>query len=109
MRFGRSLRGVHFYSRIFGSRSKGPTPRLIRRGFFIRDIYVPVTFWGAERLYSCAAKVAFRRNIKKIMLWTVIIVLLVLWLLGFGFKIGGSFIHVLLVVALIVLIIRLLS
>jgi len=41
------------------------------------------------------------------MLWTIIIVLLVLWLLGFGFKIGGSLIHILLVVALIVLIIRL--
>jgi hypothetical protein len=42
------------------------------------------------------------------MLWTIIIVLLVLWLLGFGFKIGGGLIHVLLVVALVVLIIRLL-
>jgi hypothetical protein len=42
------------------------------------------------------------------MLWTIIIILLVLWLLGFGFKIGGSLIHVLLVIALIVLIYRLL-
>jgi hypothetical protein len=42
------------------------------------------------------------------MLWTIIIVLLVLWLLGFGFKIGGGLIHILLVVALIVLVIRLL-
>lgn len=41
------------------------------------------------------------------MLWTIIIVLLALWLLGFGFKIGGSLIHVLLVIALIVLIVRL--
>src|SRR5665213_3379152 len=30
---------------------------------------------------------------KKIMLWTIIIVLLVLWLLGFSFKIGGGLIH----------------
>jgi hypothetical protein len=41
------------------------------------------------------------------MLWTIIIILLVLWLLGFGFKIGGELVHVLLVIALVVLIIRL--
>jgi hypothetical protein len=41
------------------------------------------------------------------MLWTIIIVLLILWLLGFSFKIGGGLIHMLLVIALIVLIIRL--
>jgi len=43
------------------------------------------------------------------MFWTVIIVLFALWLLGFSFKVGGNFIHTLLVVALIVLIVRLLS
>lgn len=42
------------------------------------------------------------------MLWTIIIILLVLWALGFGFKVGGGLIHVLLVIALIVLIFRLL-
>ena len=42
------------------------------------------------------------------MLWTVIIILFVLWLLGFGFKIGGKLIHVLLVVAIIVVIYRIL-
>ena len=41
------------------------------------------------------------------MLWTIIIILLVLWLLGFGFKIGGGLIHILLVIALILLIVRL--
>ena len=41
------------------------------------------------------------------MLWTIIIILLVLWLLGFGFKIGGGLIHILLVIALVVLILRL--
>lgn len=40
--------------------------------------------------------------------WTIIIVLLVLWLLGFSFHIGGSLIHTLLVVALVVLIARML-
>lgn len=43
------------------------------------------------------------------MLWTVFVVILVLWLLGFSFHIAGSFIHILLVVALIVLIFNLLS
>lgn len=44
----------------------------------------------------------------KSMLWTIIIVLFILWLLGFGFKIGGGLIHILLVIALIVIIYRLL-
>lgn len=43
------------------------------------------------------------------MLWAIIIILVVLWLLGFGFKVGGGLIHLLLVIALIVLIVRLLS
>ena len=41
------------------------------------------------------------------MLWTVFVVILLLWLLGFSFHIAGSLIHLLLVVALIVLIINL--
>lgn len=43
------------------------------------------------------------------MLWAVLAVLLILWLLGFGFHIAGSLIHLLLVVALIVLIVQLVS
>ncbi len=41
------------------------------------------------------------------MLWTIALILLILWLLGLvsGFMIGG-FIHVLLVVAIIVVLIR---
>ena len=41
------------------------------------------------------------------MLWTIFAILLVLWLLGFGFHIGGSLIHLLLVLAVIVLLIQL--
>lgn len=41
------------------------------------------------------------------MLWTIFAILLVLWLLGFGFNIGGSLIHLLLVIAVIVLLIQL--
>ena len=43
------------------------------------------------------------------MLWTIFVVLLVLWLLGFSFHIAGSLIHLLLVVALIILIFNLVS
>ena len=43
------------------------------------------------------------------MLWTVLIILLILWLLGFIGNVGGSFIHLLLVIAAIVLIYNLLT
>jgi hypothetical protein len=44
------------------------------------------------------------------MLWTIFIILLVLWLLGLisGYSLGG-FIHILLVIAVVVLIIRLIQ
>jgi hypothetical protein len=44
------------------------------------------------------------------MLWTIFVILLVLWLLGMvsSYTMGG-FIHVLLVVAVVVLVIRLIS
>ena len=43
------------------------------------------------------------------MLWTVLVVLLILWLLGFSLHIGVGLIHLLLVVALVFLVINLLS
>jgi len=43
------------------------------------------------------------------MLWTIFVIILVLWLLGFSFHIAGGLIHILLVVALIVLVINLVS
>jgi hypothetical protein len=43
------------------------------------------------------------------MLWTIFVILLVLWLLGFSFHVAGSLIHLLLVIALIVLIVNLIS
>jgi hypothetical protein len=42
------------------------------------------------------------------MLWTIIVILLILWLLGaFVVPVGGSLIHILLVIAVIVLIVNL--
>ncbi len=43
------------------------------------------------------------------MLWTIFVVLLVLWLLGFSLHVAGGLIHLLLVVALVVLVINLVS
>jgi hypothetical protein len=43
------------------------------------------------------------------MLWTIFVVLLILWLLGFSFHVGGGLIHLLIVVALVVLVFNLLS
>jgi hypothetical protein len=43
------------------------------------------------------------------MLWTLIVILLVLWLLGLLGSIGGGLIHILLVAAVIVLLFQLLS
>lgn len=41
------------------------------------------------------------------MLWTVIFVLLVLWLLGFALDVAGGLIHLLLVIALVIIVMRL--
>ena len=43
------------------------------------------------------------------MLWTILVILVVLWLLGFLTNVAGGFIHLLLVIALIVLVLQLLS
>jgi len=43
------------------------------------------------------------------MLWTIFVILLVLWLLGFTLHIGGSLIHIILVIAVIMLIFNLIS
>ena len=43
------------------------------------------------------------------MLWTILVVCLILWLLGFSLSIGGSLIHLLLVVALVILVFNLVS
>jgi hypothetical protein len=40
------------------------------------------------------------------MLWTIFVVLVILWLLGFSLHFGGALIHLLLVVALVVLVVN---
>lgn len=43
------------------------------------------------------------------MLWTIVVLLLILWLLGFTMHVAGGLVHVLLVIALVVIVFRLLS
>jgi len=43
------------------------------------------------------------------MLWTIVAILLIMWLLGFSFHIAGGLVHILLVVALVVIVINLLT
>ena len=43
------------------------------------------------------------------MLWTILVVLLILWLLGFTTSAVGNLIHILLVIALVVLVLQLLG
>jgi hypothetical protein len=43
------------------------------------------------------------------MLWTLAVILFVLWVLGLSLKIAGGLIHILLVIALVVLLIGFLS
>jgi uncharacterized protein DUF5670 len=44
-----------------------------------------------------------------VMLWTIVVLLLILWLLGFTMRIAGGLIHILLVIALVVIVLRLLT
>ena len=43
------------------------------------------------------------------MLWTVLLILLLMWALGLGFGVAGNLIHILLVVALVVVVVNLLQ
>ncbi len=43
------------------------------------------------------------------MLWTILVILVILWLLGFALKVGGGLIHLILVIAVILLIVQLIT
>lgn len=62
-----------------------------------------------ERGVSTEAQAACREK-DKYMLWTIFVILLILWLLGMvsSYTLGG-YIHILLVIAVVVLIIRLIQ
>lgn len=69
---------------------------------------------GPTRKKSLSALASRRTKQKKLnpketMLWTIFVVILILWLLGFIGHFGGSLIHLLLVIALVILIVNLIS
>ena len=43
------------------------------------------------------------------MLWTILVIILILWLIGFLAKVGGGLIHLLLIVAVVVLVLQLVT
>ena len=43
------------------------------------------------------------------MLYTIVVVLFILWLLGFSFHVAGGLIHLILVIAVVMLVIQLLT
>ena len=43
------------------------------------------------------------------MLWTLIVLLLVFWVLGFAFNVAGGIVHVLLVIAVVLFLVNLLT
>jgi hypothetical protein len=43
------------------------------------------------------------------MLWTLVVILIVLWAVGLSLKIAGGLVHILLVIAVVVILVRLLS
>jgi len=43
------------------------------------------------------------------MLWTLLLILIVMWALGLGFGVAGNLVHLLLVVALVVLVVQVLQ
>ena len=61
---------------------------------------------GATALVFCLRET---REGDSIMLWTILVILLVLWLIGLLSHVGGGLIHLLLVVAVIILVINLVT
>ena len=43
------------------------------------------------------------------MIWTIAGILLLLWILGFAFQVGGGLIHIILVLAVVAVIVQLVS
>jgi hypothetical protein len=70
----------------------------------VTEIYISISATELPR-----AKVGMTYRKETSMLWTIFVILLVLWLLGFIGHFGGGLIHLLLVIAVIVLIINLVS
>ena len=69
---------------------------------------------GSVVLHQIRIAVAHYRSVKnkkgeKLMLYTIIGILLLLWILGFSMHVGGNVIHALLVIALVVFLVNLIT
>ena len=65
---------------------------------------------GAARTISLRSSKGQPKERDNAMLWTIFVILLVLWLIGLvSFHAIGAYIHILLVLALVVLLIQLIS
>jgi hypothetical protein len=84
--------------------------RVTENGGCIWKAFGLESFRSISALLQRGAKEVRNLNRKNSMLWTIFVILLVLWLLGLvsSYTLGG-FIHLLLVIALVVLIIQLLQ
>ena len=77
----------------------------------VGDLVIVLT--GEHRVFYLRETILRRRNL---MLWTIIVILFILWLLGFfgrnispNFPETGSWIHLLIVIAVILLVLKLLG
>src|SRR5262249_14235226 len=60
-------------------------------------------------VHDCGTRFALNIISGGPMLWTIVVLLLILWLLGFTLHVTGGLIHVLLVIALVVIVLQLLT
>ena len=79
-----------------------------RRAFLDRIVLTEATN-AATRSQSFPAQTSQHNTTQKTMLWSIIVILVVLWLAGLLFHVAGGLIHLLLVVAVIVFIVQMLT
>ena len=63
----------------------------------------------AKRLLAISTNIIYEEVSCMDLLWTIVVILVILWLLGFGLGFLGSLIHILLVIAIIVILIRIIQ
>jgi hypothetical protein len=71
-------------------------------GFYSHAVTASTVWWKLGSVRKL-------KLLEVLMLWTIFVILLIMWLLGFSFHVAGSLIHLLLVIAVIVLLVNLLT
>src|SRR4030095_4423081 len=106
------MRTATFILAMFGvSRASRACNLEPKGGYSLTAVFLNQLAWSLH--LATSFKVRCRGSVTKKgeepMLWTILVILLVLWLLGFIGHVGGRLIHLLLAVALIVFIINIVS